>query len=121
MSGRSYINDSLRYNSLSSLQATIMKKLSEAEFNISNKLCCYVQINSAKDVATGFNVSTKLCYPSPPERLSKINLLCKQKKSRIKSQIKSKGNEKPCDIAGIRYIPCSLELSSTVLHILLHI
>ena len=52
MSGKSYIIDSLKNGSLSTLQATIVKK-SEAEVII-NKLHCYVQINSAKRIATEF-------------------------------------------------------------------
>ena len=47
MSGKSYIIGSLQISSLSTLQATIVKKNSEAEAElIINKLHCYVQINS---------------------------------------------------------------------------
>ena len=41
------------------------------------------QINSAKHIATEFIKSNKLRYASPVERLSNINLLCKQKSSGI--------------------------------------
>ena len=44
MSGKNYIIDSLKNSSLSTLQATVVKK-SEVEVII-NKLHCYVQINS---------------------------------------------------------------------------
>ena len=41
------------------------------------------QINSAKHITMEFIMSNKLLYASPPEKLQKINLLCKQKSSRI--------------------------------------
>ena len=56
---------------------------------MSNKLRCYVQINSvakpdfqinfAKDIATAFIMSNKLRHAWPPKGLSKINLLCKKR------------------------------------------
>ena len=47
MSGKSYVVDSLKSSSLSTLQATIVKKFSKSEAEvIINKLRCYVQINS---------------------------------------------------------------------------
>ena len=51
----------------------------------SNKLCrkAKFQINSAKHIPTEFIKSNKLRYASPVERLSNINLLCKQKSSGI--------------------------------------
>ena len=47
MSGKNCIIDSFQNSSLSTLQATIVKNSeSEAEFIMSSKLRCYVQINS---------------------------------------------------------------------------
>ena len=53
----------------------------------SNKLCrqAKFQINSAIYIATEFIKSNELRYPSPVERLSKINLLCKQKSGKVHS------------------------------------
>ena len=54
MSGKSYIIDSLKYSSLSTLQATIVKNSKSEAEAIINKVRCCVQINSAKHIATEF-------------------------------------------------------------------
>ena len=79
---------------------------SEAEIIMSNKLCCYVQINSVKHIATEFIMSNKLRYASPPERLSKINLLCKQKSSRINNITLLVGNDSLVYTVSVRSKTC---------------
>ena len=55
---------------------------------MSNKLrrLAKYQINSVKHIATEFIMSNKLRHASPPERLPKLNLLCKQKSSMISDE-----------------------------------
>ena len=59
--------------------------INELRCYVPNKLRRYAKfpINSAKHIATEFIKSNKLRYASPVKRVSKINLLCKQKSSRI--------------------------------------
>ena len=67
MSGKSCIIDSFKNSYLSSLQATVLyycEKIPKYEVE--------------------FTMSNKLRYALPLERLSKINLLCKQNSCRIK-------------------------------------